>query len=948
MNVCPDCGAVLAAPVPACPRCALPLVGPVAAALWEVDLQLGRLRVKRDQLLFQLRAARVMPPVPMVQRPPMVQKSPEVSKRAAQNMLLILGGLLLTVAAIVFTVVSWGHLGIGGRAAILLAVTGVALAVPKLLVKRGLTATAETVGALGLGLILLDGYAARRVGLLDQLNGDDYAALLIAVVALVAAAYSRVLPLRLPLPLAIGLAQIPLPLFALDARPEVLVGAFLVTAAMDVVIWRREGIIGVVFLGITGVVGTVTGIAFALGYATWLTALALLGFAVVWGVVAVWAKGDLYVPPLFAGVVSATLALGAPLRVRLPDGWEYLPFLCSALVVAGLAYLLPVRMRTAGVVTGGMLGLLASMAYWPWALEALGPPFAALDEVWAGISLEVSPGMRAAVVAFLLLAAGFRVARLRVGTVVCCTVAALVAPVAFGAGVVGVAGVSLAVTVVLSVVGLRYREAAWAAAGAAVVSVAWALTAEWTTYAALGVLVVVWAVLSRLTSAPRLAGGWLVGAALAGGGLVWAVLGGAGWRVLDSCACGVAAAAVLTLLGWYGSRRTGALAGDSLRWVAVGLAGAVVLPVADVIVDVLLAWAPVASPWEGAAAVATSRPLVVVAIAVAGVVVTVATRRWAAGLVAGAVVVSVITVTLALPYPVRVGLLVAGAVVATGVAMMRRVGPGVVPRWDVNLSRTVDAWVAGGVGVWLGGYAVVTALAVKAATLAVLPVLAVVALVAALYGARWLATVLAASLAAGEVLAVAIGVDVRTASLVSAAAGVVAVGAGVLRGRKELGYLGTAFLLGASWLRLWAEGVVVIEAYTVPFSLVLLGIGWWNARGNRVSSWRAYGTGLLFSFGPSLLAEPTPVRSLLLGTAALVVTVVGARARLQAPAVLGALALATVAVRELAPWIAEWVTALPRWVPIAVGGLLLLVVGATYEARKRDVIRLKDAVTRLR
>ncbi|MFI6325706.1 SCO7613 C-terminal domain-containing membrane protein [Nonomuraea sp. NPDC050556] len=938
MNVCPDCGAVLAAPVPACPRCALPLVGPLAAELWEVDLQLGRLRVRRDQLMFQLRAARVARP--FVPPPPVVQRSPEVSKRAAQNMLLILGGLLLTVAAIVFTVVSWGHIGIGGRAAILLAVTGVALAVPKLLVKRGLTATAETVGALGLGLILLDGYAARRVGLLDQLNGDDYAALLIAVVALVAAGYSRVLPLKLPLPLAIGLAQIPLPLFALDARPEVLVGAFLATTVLDVVIWRREGLIGGIFLGITGVIGTVAGIAFALGSATWLTALALLGFAVVWGVVAVRAKGDLYVPPLFAGVVAATLALGAPLRVRLPDGWEYLPFVCSALVVAGLAYLLPVRMRTAGAVTGGTLALLASIAYWPWALEALGQPFAALYRVWAGISPQVSPGMRAAVVVFLLLAAGFRVAGLRVGTVVCCTVAALVAPVAFGAPVVGVAGVSLAVAVGLSVVGLRYREAAWAAGGAAVVAVAWGLTAEWTTYAVLGVLFVAWVVLSRRASAPGLAGGFLVGAALAGGGLVWAGLGGAGWPVLDSCACGVAAAAVLTLIGWYGSRRTGASSHRTgmvessafLRWVAVALAGMAVLPVVDVLVDVVLAWVPAVAPWEGAVAVTAGRPLVVVALAVAGTVVTVATRRWAAGLVAGAVVVTAITVTVALLYPVMVGLLVAGAIAATGIAMLR-VG---------------DAWVAAGVGVWLGVYAVVAALAVKAATFTVLPVLAVVALLAALYGARWVATVLAASLAAGEVLAVGVGVDVRTASLVSAAAGVVAVGAGVLRGRKELGYLGTAFLLGASWLRLWAEGVEVIEAYTVPFSLVLLGIGWWNARGNHVSSWRAYGTGLLFSFLPSLLAEPTPVRSLLLGTAALVVTVAGARGRLQAPAVLGALALTAVAVRELAPWIAEWVTALPRWVPIAVGGLLLLVVGATYEARKRDVIRLKNAVTRLR
>lgn len=63
---------------------------------------------------------------------------------------------------------------------------------------------------------------------------------------------------------------------------------------------------------------------------------------------------------------------------------------------------------------------------------------------------------------------------------------------------------------------------------------------------------------------------------------------------------------------------------------------------------------------------------------------------------------------------------------------------------------------------------------------------------------------------------------------------------------------------------------------------------------------------------------------------------------------MGGVTVAIVAVRELAPWIADLMGAVPRWVPMALGGLLLLVVGATYEARKRDVRRLRDAVARLR
>lgn len=227
-------------------------------------------------------------------------------------------------------------------------------------------------------------------------------------------------------------------------------------------------------------------------------------------------------------------------------------------------------------------------------------------------------------------------------------------------------------------------------------------------------------------------------------------------------------------------------------------------------------------------------------------------------------------------------------------------------------------------------------------------VLCAAAVVAALWGrGRGVTAPTAVALAAAEVGVVWAAHGLRVASLVCAGAGVAAVGIGVWRRSREIGYVGTGFLLGASWMRLWAESVDVVEAYTLPFSLVLLGIGWWHSRGRPVSSWRAYGAGLVFTFGPSLLAEPIGIRSLALGAAALGVTVWGARARLQAPVALGGLTLAVVAVRELAPWVAELMGVLPRWVPIAAGGLLLLVVGATYEARKRDVLRLKNAVTRL-
>ena len=39
---------------------------------------------------------------------------------------------------------------------------------------------------------------------------------------------------------------------------------------------------------------------------------------------------------------------------------------------------------------------------------------------------------------------------------------------------------------------------------------------------------------------------------------------------------------------------------------------------------------------------------------------------------------------------------------------------------------------------------------------------------------------------------------------------------------------------------------------------------------------------------------------------------------------------------------------LPRWVPIAVIGVVLLVVGATYEARLRDLGRIRTALGGMR
>src|SRR6266508_542599 len=165
---------------------------------------------------------------------------PETSTRSVQTLLLILGGLLLGIAAVVFTAVAWATFGVDGRTVILAVVTLVALAVPIELRRRQLTATAETVAALALLLVLLDGYAAWTVNLLGvhQLPPSRYAALVFAVTAGASSAYRLVSRLAAPWVWARLAAQPVLPLLALSADTGILgyAAAYAGTAAVDLAV----------------------------------------------------------------------------------------------------------------------------------------------------------------------------------------------------------------------------------------------------------------------------------------------------------------------------------------------------------------------------------------------------------------------------------------------------------------------------------------------------------------------------------------------------------------------------------------------------------------------------------------------------------------------------------------------------------------------------------------
>ena len=151
-----------------------------------------------------------------------------------------------------------------------------------------------------------------------------------------------------------------------------------------------------------------------------------------------------------------------------------------------------------------------------------------------------------------------------------------------------------------------------------------------------------------------------------------------------------------------------------------------------------------------------------------------------------------------------------------------------------------------------------------------------------------------------------------------------------------------------AWVAIGAGGVAVVagsaysapdtvEIVSVPLAIALLATGWLHlgftpaARSRR---WLA--PGLLVLLVPSLLLDFTesPLwRVVGLGLVATVVIVVGAVRRLQAPLVIGAIVLLVHAVAQLWPWIALAYGAVPWWLWLGVGGILLIVLAARYEQR---------------
>jgi hypothetical protein len=174
-----------------------------------------------------------------------------------------------------------------------------------------------------------------------------------------------------------------------------------------------------------------------------------------------------------------------------------------------------------------------------------------------------------------------------------------------------------------------------------------------------------------------------------------------------------------------------------------------------------------------------------------------------------------------------------------------------------------------------------------------------------------------------------------------------AIGSVLHRDRDAASWLAVALLGAATVIRV-VEDVRAPESATLPAALLLLGAGWWRLdRDDRVGSARALGSGLTLALLPSLLIaldDPVTARGALVATAGVVVLAVGVARLWSAPFLAGSATTALLAVRHLGPV----VDGLPRWISLGSVGLALLLVGVTWEQRRRDLDAAGRYLTSLR
>ena len=942
--------------------------------LARLDHARARLVHRRMILLAELTSQPAQPtPQPRPQPAP-ASPRPELSGRAVARVLLVVGAVLVIIAAAAFTVANWSSIGPLGRSAILLGVTAAVLAAPWPVMRRGLTATAESVAAIGLALTTADAYL---VGSL--LGGAPSPFAIAAGTAALATAwlcYGGAVRLRAPWLGAIAMGQLPgLFLVAGIARVSGIPLALCLTAGADLLlaylarrlayhVESRTCLLAACLAWVAGVglaaVQAIT--ASTAPAACWpaaaFAAAALAGIA-VWPRVA--AAGTRPIAAI-SGFLLTGIAL--PVAVVLPGGWPAVAFAAtglglSALAISfrktdpagaggkvGYAVLDHTVLGHTGAGSAAMLGL-TGLAVLPVAIGELGGP----RYGWP------------ALIVLALVSLACWLAPVRTSGARCAGLAVAALSFASVPGAIGATGTARLAILTAGAAGL----ACWAAlrprpralAGTAIVAATmlgtsaavWSLAGHSTVE--LAALAVIFGIAA--TTRNDITASVSAGAALAAGtGLVFAVPGwhagqvafaavavatiaitvatllrkprpaqalvldlGAGLVVVlaaivaaghDTFAIVTVAAAVLaSATSWLrsGPRRSVALAGSGCAALAA----------------VAAEWRPLTRPWSVANAPWHGQPLIgtgatagmpfavgVLAIGLAAVV-------TAAGALRGSGRGSLDAVAIALPVAAGPALLASGLGYPVGLGCL------------LVLAIGLTCWAAfAGSMAPAGGAVVATSLALAWALAARTPTLIACCCLGTAY-------LVCAVLARGDdppepPAVLAKGDDLPAVRLVMAGLSAVA--------------------FEAAWcVGLTALGVTVVEAYTIPAAVIAAVFGW------RLSSasWSAFGPGLALLLLPSLIATWHGhgwIRPALLGIVAAAVTLTGARQRMQAPLVFGAVVAITDAGYQLAPAVRRLTELVPGWVPIAVCGAVLLWFGATYESRLGNVASIRRALAGLR
>jgi hypothetical protein len=1058
MIPCPRCGAGLTGGA-SCPTCGLALVGDQAAALWQVDLQLtevdrqiATLSVQRQHLwiqhvglLGQLGETAPMPlpsfqggVLPAFQGGVAAPSTPsfgdtlarprrEWTPRRVQNLLLTIGAMLLVIATAIFTVVSWHRLGDGWQTLILTGVAVGSACLTRFLSRRALTATAEAISAICVGLTLFDAEAAHHV-LLGALSDRPYWAVATAVLALVCAGLGWLTGVRVPWIAAAILALVPLLVLAFGAEEATATRALLLAldallAALALAALRRfalEGrtandvrlcwIAGGSAAWAGGFTVPVSHLLYGLGGASLATVLGGLAASGCAAAVTAWTVGevrlryDLPARAPLAGASALTLICGLalPVQSHVDIVWWAATVISAALLVLGVTSRLPQAWRQGPAWTAAATALVALSTEVPSVTSTLSGQIGWIQQPWTSATATVAGSAAQAVAtpqqfggggnlaalvvaAAMAVAAGLALGRRTIGLLTASGLLALVAVVAvpqldgpFGAGLLLEGGLTVVAAMAAALLQRRSTLAAQAATvialGSGFLALAWSLALPSTNAVVAGWLVVTLVAAATVEVPWREV--WLGAATLVSGYAAAAIAHQAGATDHALGAYVAAVAVVVSLLLLVRPMRSRAV--DVLDGCALAVTAVALLLASD-----QAGWWSwtllVSAVWAALTCIRTYRrrfsPIAAAAVLLALAVlppaqqlaVTATLSSWLV-LIAGAVGLSAAAVLVGQPASVdrhrTAAALAVGSVplgvAALGYAFYEDIGPTValvalclvyaaaaaLPSRVLTARGVREVWRTAATGLAAAALIGAAASAAQDARLDAGDVTITAVVVAAVLAAaagrvhvrprdgRLVEIICAATAVIGAVSAQD---DATTFGWVAAIAGVTLLIDASTAERRNWWPFGVLLLGIASWAWLYAAGVVAPEPYTDPIAGVALVAGFLRRRNvTATTSFLAYGPGLSGLLLPSLawaLFTPGVERPLLLAALSTAVVIIGAQQGLRAPLILGGATLLITALRLMAPY----ETMVPRWVEVGTAGTVLLVLGATYEQRRRDL-----------